>query len=200
MEDAIRTVSELVRHVNSILRYVGAGAVFTFVLNVLTKQHFQFLSTTSKDGELAFSVFLTILFVTSSGVVLYLIHRAVIYPVVSWCHFSYLISHNQFAGKSDSPKSPRELDRLFVRMRIERQKNKDELIQGHLDTWAAQVHFLYASALALLLALITAIAIGTKVEGGRCALIIVASVLLGLCAFNHDRRLNYEHIENLPKC
>jgi len=124
---SITDFKEIERTLNMIMRYVLAGGAFALAFGVIRPSHFRFLCTDS--AHCTVSVSLTVLFVLVSGVTIYLLHRALAFPVIRHCLMLCLIKKRDY---SFTPKSPKSLEAALTRKR--HALPKDDVSRQHFAT------------------------------------------------------------------
>jgi hypothetical protein len=181
---SITEINEIERALNMVMRYVLAGGAFVLTVGAVRPSHFGFLCTDSAHSTV--STALTVLFVLISGVTIYLLHRALVFPILLLCVMSCTIKRKHL------PYTPKKLEALLTAKRHAPQQ--DEFLKRHLATWAAGVHALYGICLGSILGLVSPIFNGCQFSG-YVAIVAATAALVLLAAIRHHWRYLAEEIE-----
>lgn len=110
------------------------------------------------------------------GSIIYVLHRALVYPVLYWCVV-------RISRRGSSP-SLMALDfQRFAR------RSDEESLQKHLGEWASQVHFLYCISWAVFLGLLVGLVLRQESRPGARLFLIGFAVFAAVLGFFHHSRL-----------
>lgn len=135
--------------INDLLRYGFSGGIALFTLVVLYPNALSFFRGKDDYVETAFiGAFALIV-----GSLIYSLHRAVIYPLLYRLLIIALSLRGKYEFKCEMlvPWRPTKLDLTLDTKRWIRRKDKKSL-QSELSEWGSQIHFLYTTSWAIILA------------------------------------------------
>ncbi len=162
---------------DELLRHAYSGAIFLATIAVVYPD-----SNKAVPLSLDAAAFVTIGlgFVLLAGTLVYVIHRAFLYPCI------YSLGLWFVWGRRRPSMMEIDLNR-FAR------RNDDHSVQRFLGEWGSQVHFLYCTTWSVLLGVAagTTTGWGARPGGKRCALAFGALVLIAAIA-HHLRLLKYD--------
>lgn len=110
------------------------------------------------------------------GSLIYVLHRALVYPIVYWLGVKLFWRR--------TPRSPMELDlERFAR------RNDEKSLQKHLGEWASQVHFLYCITWAAVLGLIAGLVLQQESRPSARQFLIGFALVTAVASLVHHARL-----------
>jgi uncharacterized membrane protein YgdD (TMEM256/DUF423 family) len=170
-----------------LLRYAFSGALGMIAV-FLTHPTLQVFSSSRSIAEATLVIGLVLL----AGSLIYTLHRAVVYPILYRTALLILAACRAFPFSWELLVPYRqariELEMDLWRLKLRRE---EDAMHGQLAEWGAQVHFLYCSALAILLALYLSRFVPGPPDAGATRILVWFSALLTGSAMVHHLRLIY---------
>ncbi len=164
-------------NINELLRYGFSGALLFLASLISFKQAISLIKVLPSNLFGASAVLGVVLVI---GSIIYAIHRAILYPLL------YKVGCIVVYGK-------KQADILNLDSKRWARYKDPESLQNNFREWASQIHFLYCSTWAIVLAQL----IGHWSKWDRTNLywlIWLVAIALGVAALVHHRRyLKYEH-------
>ena len=181
--------------INDLLRYAFSGGISLLTLVLLYSPNLTLLTATDKIVDATFIGVLSLL----AGSLIYSLHRALIYPLI-YRLLIILLSLGKkytFDWRMLVPWRPTALDLRLDTDRWKRRKDPASL-QTELTEWASQIHFLYTTSWAIIVASYIGSRLPSEVTKnfdaqaysiiGWINLVVLVSALI-----THWRHVLYEH-------
>lgn len=170
-----------------LLRYAFSGALGMIAV-FLTHPTLEVFSPNRSIADATLVIGLVLL----TGSLIYTLHRAVVYPVLYRAALLTLAACRVFPFSRDLlvPYRQARIELEMDQWRLKLRREKDPM-HGHIAEWGAQVHFLYCSALAILLALYLGRFLPGPADAGATRILLWSSALLAGSGMVSHLRLIY---------